>query len=136
MDFLTDCTHIIEGGYYAIPYIYITWAIAQPSTILLQVKDQITKLAKKGSTPSQIGVILRDSHGIAQVSCTLFSSIAETRLISVTSWYASSAHQFLLRGGIERAAYGDPKAEEVVESSGWIQRQHVSLIRCEAHFVR
>ena len=33
-----------------------------------QVKENITKLAKKGSTPSQIGVILRDSHGIAQVT--------------------------------------------------------------------
>merc|ERR1711974_509844 len=31
------------------------------------VKDQIYKLAKKGLTPSQIGVILRDSHGVAQV---------------------------------------------------------------------
>ncbi|KAF4943502.1 hypothetical protein F66182_18738, partial [Fusarium sp. NRRL 66182] len=32
-----------------------------------QVTDQICKLAKKGATPSQIGVVLRDSHGIAQV---------------------------------------------------------------------
>ncbi|KAB8611438.1 hypothetical protein FH972_025943 [Carpinus fangiana] len=32
-----------------------------------QVEDQICKLAKKGATPSQIGVVLRDSHGIAQV---------------------------------------------------------------------
>ena len=32
-----------------------------------EVKDQIFKLAKKGLTPSQIGVILRDSHGVAQV---------------------------------------------------------------------
>lgn len=31
------------------------------------VVDQICKLAKKGATPSQIGVVLRDSHGIAQV---------------------------------------------------------------------
>merc|ERR1711922_56867 len=31
------------------------------------VKDQIFKLAKKGLTPSQIGVILRDSFGVAQV---------------------------------------------------------------------
>ncbi|TKC38248.1 hypothetical protein EI555_019900 [Monodon monoceros] len=30
------------------------------------VKEQIYKLAKKGLTPSQIGVILRDSHGVAQ----------------------------------------------------------------------
>lgn len=33
-----------------------------------QVVDQICKLAKKGATPSQIGVVLRDSHGVAQVS--------------------------------------------------------------------
>ncbi|KAK4212976.1 Ribosomal S13/S15 N-terminal domain containing protein [Rhypophila sp. PSN 637] len=32
-----------------------------------QVVDQICKLAKKGATPSQIGVVLRDSHGVAQV---------------------------------------------------------------------
>jgi small subunit ribosomal protein S13e len=31
------------------------------------VKEQIYKLAKKGLTPSQIGVILRDSHGVGQV---------------------------------------------------------------------
>ena len=32
-----------------------------------QVEDNVIKLAKKGLTPSQIGVILRDQHGIAQV---------------------------------------------------------------------
>merc|ERR1712080_565449 len=32
-----------------------------------EVRDQIFKLAKKGLTPSQIGVILRYSHGVAQV---------------------------------------------------------------------
>ncbi|XP_075815080.1 small ribosomal subunit protein uS15 [Microtus pennsylvanicus] len=31
------------------------------------VKEQIYKLAKKGLPPSQIGVILRDSQGVAQV---------------------------------------------------------------------
>merc|ERR1711872_255426 len=31
------------------------------------VVDQICKLAKKGLKPSQIGVILRDPHGVAQV---------------------------------------------------------------------
>ena len=35
--------------------------------IWFQVDDSICKFAKKGLTPSQIGVILRDSHGIAQV---------------------------------------------------------------------
>ncbi len=33
----------------------------------LQVTDMIVKMAKKGMTPSQIGVILRDQHGVAQV---------------------------------------------------------------------
>ena len=32
-----------------------------------QVEDHVCKLAKKGLTPSQIGVLLRDSNGIAQV---------------------------------------------------------------------
>ncbi|KAI1484697.1 40S ribosomal protein S13 [Biscogniauxia mediterranea] len=32
-----------------------------------QVEEQICKLARKGASPSQIGVVLRDSHGIAQV---------------------------------------------------------------------
>uniref|UniRef100_A0A0N5AK96 Small ribosomal subunit protein uS15 n=1 Tax=Syphacia muris TaxID=451379 RepID=A0A0N5AK96_9BILA len=31
------------------------------------VVEQIIRLAKKGLRPSQIGVILRDSHGVAQV---------------------------------------------------------------------
>ncbi|KAL2924484.1 40S ribosomal protein S13 [Bienertia sinuspersici] len=31
----------------------------------LRVKENICKFAKKGLTPSQIGVILKDSHGIA-----------------------------------------------------------------------
>eukprot|EP00236_Picocystis_salinarum_P006021 CAMPEP_0113928580 /NCGR_PEP_ID=MMETSP1159-20121227/4898_1 /TAXON_ID=88271 /ORGANISM="Picocystis salinarum" /LENGTH=152 /DNA_ID=CAMNT_0000929117 /DNA_START=57 /DNA_END=515 /DNA_ORIENTATION=+ /assembly_acc=CAM_ASM_000767 len=32
-----------------------------------EVVEQICKLAKKGLAPSQIGVVLRDSHGITQV---------------------------------------------------------------------
>jgi hypothetical protein len=32
-----------------------------------KVEESICKFAKKGLAPSQIGVILRDSHGIAQV---------------------------------------------------------------------
>ncbi|XP_041475179.1 LOW QUALITY PROTEIN: 40S ribosomal protein S13-like [Lytechinus variegatus] len=31
------------------------------------VKEHIQKMAKKGLTPSQIGVMLRDSYGVAQV---------------------------------------------------------------------
>ena len=33
------------------------------------------KLAKKGLSPSQIGVILRDSHGIAQVKAVTGNKI-------------------------------------------------------------
>ncbi|KDE07284.1 40S ribosomal protein S13 [Microbotryum lychnidis-dioicae p1A1 Lamole] len=32
-----------------------------------EIQDHIFKLARKGLTPSQIGVVLRDSHGVAQV---------------------------------------------------------------------
>lgn len=32
-----------------------------------EIHDHIFKLARKGLTPSQIGVVLRDSHGVAQV---------------------------------------------------------------------
>jgi len=40
-----------------------TWLKTTPD----EVVDQIIKLARKGLTPSQIGVVLRDSHGIPQV---------------------------------------------------------------------
>ncbi|KAJ3037222.1 ribosomal 40S subunit protein S13 [Rhizophlyctis rosea] len=40
-----------------------SWLKTTPEEVI----DQIGKLAKKGLTPSQIGVILRDQHGIAQV---------------------------------------------------------------------
>ena len=40
-----------------------------------QVTDLIGKLAKKGMKPSQIGVVLRDSHGIAQVSTVTGSKV-------------------------------------------------------------
>ncbi|WOK95323.1 cation/H(+) antiporter 15-like [Canna indica] len=39
------------------------------------VDESICKFAKKGLTPSQIGVILRDSHGIAQVKSVTGSKI-------------------------------------------------------------
>ena len=32
-----------------------------------EVSEQIFKLARRGLTPSQIGVVLRDSHGVPQV---------------------------------------------------------------------
>ncbi|KAI1497361.1 40S ribosomal protein S13 [Biscogniauxia marginata] len=49
----------------AIPY--SRTAPAWLKTTPAQVEEQICRLARKGATPSQIGVVLRDSHGIAQV---------------------------------------------------------------------
>merc|ERR1711939_1107165 len=40
-----------------------------------EVVELICKLARKGMKPTQIGVILRDSHGIAQVSSVTSSKI-------------------------------------------------------------
>ena len=40
-----------------------------------EVTEMITKMAKKGMTPSQIGVALRDNHGIAQVSSVTNSKV-------------------------------------------------------------
>eukprot|EP00727_Mastigamoeba_balamuthi_P008765 m51a1_g4510 putative 40S ribosomal protein S15 (152) ;mRNA; r:399014-399708 len=40
-----------------------------------EVAEHICKLSKKGLTPSQIGVILRDSHGIGQVKAVTGSKI-------------------------------------------------------------
>jgi len=56
-----------------------------------QVVDQICKLAKKGATPSQIGVILRDSHGVAQVKvvtgmCSLAIRVTEEEEDVVLVW--------------------------------------------------
>jgi small subunit ribosomal protein S13e len=39
------------------------WQKATPE----EVSDQIFKFARKGMTPSQIGIVLRDSYGIPQV---------------------------------------------------------------------
>lgn len=40
-----------------------------------QVDELICKFSKKGLTPSQIGVLLRDNHGIAQVSTVTGSKV-------------------------------------------------------------
>ena len=40
-----------------------SWLKSSPE----EVCEEIIKLARKGVTPSQIGVQLRDSHGVAQV---------------------------------------------------------------------
>lgn len=44
-------------------------------TTATEVVDMISKMARKGMTPSQIGVLLRDSNGIPQVSSITGSKI-------------------------------------------------------------
>ncbi|KAK9050729.1 hypothetical protein SSX86_030302 [Deinandra increscens subsp. villosa] len=64
-----------------------------------QVQDSICKLAKKGLTPSQIGVILRDSHGIAQVNSVTGSKILQ--ILKAHGSYSSKrccSHQMLKQG--------------------------------------
>merc|ERR1712137_1267176 len=53
--------------------------------------DQIVKLAKKGATPSQIGVTLRDSHGIPQVKGVTGSKILRILRSSALTAMPSSA---------------------------------------------
>ncbi|MCJ1272576.1 ribosomal 40S subunit protein S13 [Puttea exsequens] len=53
-----------------------------------QVVDQICKLAKKGATPSQIGVVLRDSHGIAQVKVVTGNKILRILKSNVNERYS------------------------------------------------
>ena len=57
----------------AIPYrrTPASWSKATPA----EVVENICKLAKKGLTPSQIGVVLRDSHGVAQVKAVTGNKI-------------------------------------------------------------
>lgn len=49
-----------------------SWLKTTPTEVI----DQMTKLAKKGLTPSAIGVILRDQHGISQVRCAVAAWLA------------------------------------------------------------
>lgn len=51
-----------------------------------QVDDNICKFAKKGLTPSQIGVILRDSHGIAQVK-----SVTGNKILRILKAHGTSS---------------------------------------------
>ena len=57
----------LEIASFVFSCLFILWFI--------QVEENICKIAKKGLTPSQIGVILRDSHGIAQVNSVTGSKI-------------------------------------------------------------
>jgi hypothetical protein len=71
----------------AIPYSRTppAWLKTSPE----QVVEQICKLAKKGATPSQIGVVLRDSHGVAQVKVV-------TGMCDIGPYYPASPFEWLI----------------------------------------
>jgi small subunit ribosomal protein S13e len=54
-----------------------------------EISDHIFKLARKGLTPSQIGVILRDSHGVAQVKSVTGNKIL--RILKTNGRFFSTA---------------------------------------------
>ena len=60
-------------------------------SITNQVAENICKFAKKGLTPSQIGVILRDSHGIAQVK-----SVTGNKILRILKAHGEPSVPFLL----------------------------------------
>lgn len=67
-----------------------------------EVTDMICKLAKKGLTPSQIGVILRDSHGIGKVKFVTGSKVlrilkANGSALAFRFSHSSQSHSFLNR---------------------------------------
>jgi hypothetical protein len=74
-----------------------------------QVVDQICKLAKKGATPSQIGVILRDSHGIAQVKVvtgTFFGwlfgpAVGRVAMLMTVRWAGNKILRILKSNGMD-----------------------------------
>ena len=93
----------------AIPY--SRTAAAWVKTTPEQLVDQICKLAKKGATPSQIGVTLRDSHGIAQVKLVTGMSL---HLWQYT-WLQRSSRTLALGNKILRILKSRGLAPEVPE---------------------
>lgn len=78
------------------PLTHVCFATAAP----LQVTDMICKMARKGMTPSQIGVLLRDSNGIPQVRssphsthhpCQLSPPSTPAALAPLPLWIAAAA---------------------------------------------
>jgi small subunit ribosomal protein S13e len=66
-----------------------SWCRAESDT----VKQEIVKFAKKGLTPSQIGVRLRDSMGVPQVATVTGSKIL--RILKVAGMFQCSSPRIL-----------------------------------------
>lgn len=84
-----------------------------------EVVEQITKLARKGLSPSQIGVILRDSHGIPQArpcfpAWALFNALS-FQLLTFASSVCSPQVRFLTGNKILRILKSAGMAPELPE---------------------
>ena len=86
-----------------------SWSKATPE----DVSEQIFKLARRGLSPSQIGVILRDSHGVPQVKSVTGNKIL--RILKTNGMFVFSVWlggRFMgktrvgMFGGIDRAGKG------------------------------
>ncbi|KAL2895014.1 40S ribosomal protein S13 [Bienertia sinuspersici] len=76
----------------------------------VQVEENICKFAKKGLTPSQIGVILRDSHAIAQVE-----SVTGSKILRVLKATAELFYEDEKLGSSDLLADEDQMEEKVLQ---------------------
>ncbi|CAE5976481.1 unnamed protein product [Arabidopsis arenosa] len=72
-----------------------SWVTRPPQ----DVGEPICKFAKKGWTPSHIGVILRDSHGIVQVK-----SVTGSKILRILKAHGSKFRLILVESRIHRLA--------------------------------
>lgn len=72
-----------------------SWSKATPE----DVQEQIFKLAKRGLAPSQIGVILRDSHGVPQVKYVTGNKIL--RILKTNGGFSDTVMEWKQRAGME-----------------------------------
>lgn len=74
-----------------------------------EVADQIFKLARRGLSPSQIGVVLRDSQGIPQVKTVTGNKIL--RILKTNGEFLASA----------RRAGDSPRVEALQRTCVWAE---------------
>ena len=98
------------------------------------VSDKICKLAKKGLTPSKIGVILRDQHGVGQICHVTGSKVL--RILRANGAYASddkkkkklrNFRSFVVFGSSHRAAAPVGLAAAVPEDLYMLIKKAVSM---------
>ena len=92
-----------------------SWLKTTPEDVV----EHITKLARKGLTPSQIGVTLRDSHGVPQVRFLTGNKIL--RILKTNgAWPHLDTTTMVLhfRPNISRSCAPDPRGSLVSREEG------------------